>query len=69
MEIRSIKINTPKGTRFIGPGQPTFIVAEISCNHRQNYAEAVKLVEAAAKAGADAVKFQTYTPDTIRCNY
>lgn len=68
MNLKPIKINTPKGTRLIGPGQPTFIVAEISCNHRQNYNEAVKLVKAAAKAGADAVKFQTYTPDTITLN-
>ncbi|MBI2676553.1 MAG: pseudaminic acid synthase [Candidatus Yanofskybacteria bacterium] len=68
MNIKPIKIDTPKGTRLIGPGQPTFIVAEISCNHQQNYAEAVRLVKAAAKAGADAVKFQTYTPDTITLN-
>lgn len=68
MKTRPIKINTPNGIRLIGPGQPTFIVAEISCNHRQNYAEAVRLVKAAAKAGADAVKFQTYTPDTITLN-
>jgi pseudaminic acid synthase len=65
MRIRPIKIKTPEGTRLIGPGQPAFIIAEISCNHRQNYSEAVKLVKAAAKAGADAVKFQTYTPETI----
>lgn len=68
MSIKSIKISTPKGTRSIGPGQPTFIVAEISCNHQQNYPEAVRLVKAVAKAGVDAVKFQTYTPDTITLN-
>lgn len=68
MKVKPLKINAPKGIRLIGLGQPTFIVAEISCNHRQNYSEAVKLVEAAAKAGVDAVKFQTYTPDTITLN-
>ena len=61
-------IKTPKRKIKLGPGSPVFIVAEISCNHQQNYAEAVKLVKAAAKAGADAVKFQTYTPDTITLN-
>lgn len=63
--MKVISIQTTLGTKKIGPGHPTFIIAEISCNHRQNYGEAVKLVKAAAKAGADAVKFQTYTPDTL----
>lgn len=63
--MKKISIKTPGGQRVIGPGHPVFIVAEISCNHRQNYAEAVQLVQAAAQSGADAVKFQTYTPDTI----
>ena len=49
----------------IGPGCPVYIIAELSGNHRQNFAEAVKLVHAAKEAGADAVKLQTYTPDTI----
>lgn len=51
--------------RKIGAGEPTFIVAEISANHRQKYSEAVRLIKAAKAAGADAVKLQTYTPDTI----
>ncbi len=51
--------------RKIGEGYPVYIVAELSANHRQSYDEALKLVEAAKKAGADAVKLQTYTPDTI----
>lgn len=65
---KSIIIRTPKRNIKIGPGSPVFIIAEISCNHRQKYDEAVKLIKAAAKAGADAVKFQTYTPDTITLN-
>ncbi len=51
--------------RKIGAGFPTFIVAELSGNHNQNYDDAVKLIHAAKEAGADAVKLQTYTPDTI----
>lgn len=54
--------------RKVGQGSPVFVVAEISGNHYQNYDEAVKLVKAAAEAGADAVKFQTYTPDTMTIN-
>jgi pseudaminic acid synthase len=51
--------------RKIGPGQPTYIVAEMSGNHHQDFAQAVKILEAAQRAGADAVKLQTYTPDTL----
>tara|TARA_R100001163_G_scaffold64213_2_gene57947 strand:+ start:19849 stop:20898 length:1050 start_codon:yes stop_codon:yes gene_type:complete len=51
--------------RLIGPGYPTYIIAELSCNHHQNLDMALKLVDEAHKAGADAVKLQTYTPDTI----
>ena len=54
--------------RKIGPGQPVYIIAELSANHRQNYETAVELVKAAKTAGADAVKLQTYTPDTITIN-
>ena len=53
------------GNRKIGQGFPVYIVAELSANHQQQFDEAVKLVEAAKDAGADAVKLQTYTPDTI----
>lgn len=53
------------GNRTIGPGQPCFIIAELSANHNQNFDEAVKLVRAAQAAGADAVKLQTYTADTL----
>lgn len=53
------------GNRKIGQGFPVYIVAELSANHQHQYSQAVKLVEAAKEAGADAVKLQTYTPDTI----
>ena len=51
--------------RPIGPGQPVYIVAELSANHHQDFDQAVRLVEAAKEVGADAVKLQTYTADTI----
>ncbi len=53
------------GKSLIGPGQPVFIVAELSGNHGQNFDAAVKLVHLAKEAGADAIKLQTYTADTI----
>ena len=60
-EIPPIRING----RRIGPGHPAYIVAELSCNHRGKFEKAVQLIRAAKSAGADAVKLQTYTPDTI----
>lgn len=51
--------------RKVGFGRPCFIVAEVSANHHQNYEEAVAIIEAAAKAGVEAIKLQTYTPDTL----
>ena len=58
------------GARTIGEDYPVFVVADLSANHRQQFDEAAKLVEAAKEAGADAVKLQTYTPDTmtIQCD-
>ena len=46
----------------------TFIIAELSANHNQNYDLAIKTILAMKKSGADAVKFQTYTPDTMTIN-
>lgn len=51
--------------RRIGAGFPVYVVAEVSANHNQSLDRAVELVEAAIAAGADAIKLQTYTPDTI----
>ena len=51
--------------RRIGPGESTFIIAEISANHNQSFTDAVAMIAAAKEAGADAIKLQTYTPDTL----
>ncbi len=51
--------------RAIGPGTLTYIIAELSANHNQDFDQAVKLIEATKEAGADAIKLQTYTPDTL----
>jgi len=51
--------------RQIGPGHPAYVVAEMSANHNQDFDQAVKIIEVAKEAGADAVKLQTYTPDTM----
>ncbi|QTN00382.1 pseudaminic acid synthase [Sediminibacillus dalangtanensis] len=51
--------------RKVGPNCPPFIIAEMSGNHNQSLNNALQIVEEAAKAGADAVKLQTYTPDTM----
>ena len=49
----------------IGRDYLVFIIAEISANHLQKFDNAVKLIKAVKEAGADAIKLQTYTPDTI----
>jgi pseudaminic acid synthase len=51
--------------RFIGPDYPVFIIAELSANHRQDLSVAIESLKAMKDTGADAVKLQTYTPDTI----
>lgn len=61
MKIAPLKING----RLIGAGYPTYIIAEMSANHNQDFAQAVAIIRAAKEAGADAVKLQTYTPDTL----
>lgn len=53
------------GKCTISADSPTFIVAELSGNHNQDYNRALELVHAAKEAGADAIKLQTYTADTI----
>lgn len=61
-------MNEPKiviAGREISRGQPPYVIAELSANHNGKLETALKIIEEAAKAGADAVKLQTYRPDTI----
>lgn len=54
--------------RKIGNKYPTFIIAEMSGNHNKDINRALEIVEIAKECGADAIKLQTYTPDTITLN-
>jgi N-acetylneuraminate synthase len=51
--------------RQVGDGAPVYVVAEMSANHNQDFDQAVRLIKAMKESEADAVKLQTYTPDTL----
>lgn len=53
------------GNKIIGKSNPCFIIAELSANHNGDINVAIETIKAAKKAGADAIKLQTYTPDTL----
>lgn len=56
------------GKHEISEQRPTYIVAEMSANHNMDFERAKAIIKAASEAGADAIKIQTYTPDTITIN-
>jgi len=53
------------GNKMVGQGHPCFCVAEISGNHNGDFERAKEIIYAAKEAGADAIKLQTYTADSI----
>ena len=63
--MKSIKV----GSRRIGPGEPVFVIAEAGSNHNRSLETAFELIDVAAAAGADAVKFQTYSGRTLYSRY
>jgi len=58
-------MNIKIGDKTVGEENPVFIIAELSANHMQDFDVAVDTIHAINDSGADAVKFQTFTPDTI----
>lgn len=59
------KFNMKIGNKYISESDAVFIIAELSANHGQKLEVTVETIKAAKRAGADAIKLQTYTPDTI----
>jgi sialic acid synthase SpsE len=53
------------GERTVGAGHPSYVIAEVGANHNRDLDTAHRLIEVAVEAGADAVKFQTYSGDRI----
>lgn len=64
MSNNTITINN----RIVGQGHPAYIIAEMSGNHAGSLDRALEIIHAAKESGADCIKIQTYTPDTITLN-
>ena len=65
MTNRIVKI----GERLVGERQPPYLICEISANHNGKIERAIELLNAAAATGCDAIKIQTYTPDTMTIDH
>lgn len=63
MEAQNTKIRI--GNRLVGTGEPTYLIAEMSANHAGSMERAKEIIHAAKESGADCIKIQTYTPDTL----
>ncbi len=59
------KLHIPSTHRYIGEGEPCFIIAEIGANHNRSLSLAKEMIDAAVEAQADAVKFQIYSAETL----
>ncbi len=57
------------GSSAIGENNPPYVIAEMSGNHNQDINQAIQLIHSAKRAGANAIKLQTYTADTLTINY
>lgn len=68
MSLRNEFINMKINNTNIGIYHPTYFIAELSCNHNQDKSVALTLIKEAHACGANAIKLQTYTPDTITIN-
>lgn len=65
MRVQPVFLPQKDGRRAIGPNEPCFIIAEMSANHGQDFDRAAAIVRAAAASGADAIKIQSYLPETM----
>ena len=61
----NLKKNFKIGNNFVGESSKSLIIAEISANHNNNFKTTKKLIRSAKKSGADVIKIQTYTADTL----
>ena len=63
-----MKSNIVIDNKIVGDNESVYVIAEMSANHLQNFERAKEIIKEAKEAGADAIKLQTYKPDTITLN-